>query len=50
MRIKYYIIPTEYGRLNIKLNVYINFATSTNIITKKNKLIKLKIKKILTNF
>ena len=50
MRMRYYAIPTEYGKLNTKLNVYINFITSTNIIIKKNELIKLEARKILINF
>ena len=50
MRIRYYIILTEHGRLNAKSNICINPVTSTNIIIKKNKLIKLGVKKILTNF
>ena len=47
---RYYAIPTEYGKLNIKLNIYINSTTSINIIIKKNELIKLEAKKILINF
>ena len=47
---RYYAIPIEYGKLNIKLNIYINSIISTGIVVKKNKLIKLEVKKILTNF
>ena len=50
MRMRYYAILTEHDKLNTKPNIYTNFITLTNIITKKNELIKSKIKKILINF
>ena len=50
MRKRYYAIPTEHDKINIKLNICANPATSINIIIKKNESIKLEIKKILINF
>ena len=50
MRMRYYIIPTEYDKSNIKLNIYINSTISTSIVAKKNKLINLETRKILKNF
>ena len=47
---RYYAILTEYGKLNIRSSVCTNFTTSTDIVVKKNKPIKLEIKKILINF
>ena len=50
MRKRYYAIPTEHDKINIKLNICANPAISTNIIIKKNELIKLETKKILAKF